>query len=107
MLSYLDYTYAIQTFVQNQINLEKDISTITQSDTYIHIALICKLLARVVDLLSHETHGRKSTKEVWDVCSSIVMLEYKLFKQVEKDWCSSYLVNVKSEEQIGLCFPEC
>ncbi|KAL5501595.1 hypothetical protein ACEPAH_8855 [Sanghuangporus vaninii] len=77
--------------------LERVIDALQASDCFVHIAHLCRLLAKVISRLADTSFSRRGRREQWEFLNTVVRNLYSMSRQVEEDWRSSPLANVTSE----------
>ncbi|THH11647.1 hypothetical protein EW145_g510 [Phellinidium pouzarii] len=89
-------------FISPQSSLQTDVENVASSDSFTHVALICRLLARVIGMLCDSPIRTQRQKDAWMTLTDVVHALASLTRRVEDDWLLTPLSAISSEKQIGM-----
>ncbi|KAH8114641.1 hypothetical protein DFH11DRAFT_1508769 [Phellopilus nigrolimitatus] len=77
-----------------------NVDAVFSSASFSCIGPLCKLLSRIIALLSDTSMRIKRRKDTWDLLFNIANALYSMASRVEKDWRANLFAGVQHEEQI-------
>ncbi|EJC97998.1 uncharacterized protein FOMMEDRAFT_149443 [Fomitiporia mediterranea MF3/22] len=87
-------------------NLERDIDALLISESFTCVAYLCRLVARVIMILSDTLFRTRKKRELWDLLNGITQRLQDMACRVEEDWRSSLLAQVQAKNDLGNKVPK-